>query len=219
MWNQFRQRKVRLRQSQKRLSKHKKARYFYRAFLLQEFCFKCVNTYETLSLIGIWFTGIATMSASGVALFLALRSDKIMLKLNVGLRLLIQDRRSENVVWIQVTNIRTRMATISAAFWRFQRSNGTYTFIVLTPANIRNSLPATLADGQSVDLILNYEWLDNVSRDIGNQMNREELNVALQTLIVGVQISSGLKFTEKPEKEIIDRIYEVATNSNPSLSS
>src|SRR2546421_8229367 len=105
-----------------------------------------MSTFEIWSLIGIWFTGIATFSATGIALYISLRGERVGLRILAGLRVLMDELNSEDIVWIEITNIRPRLTVVTGVSCRISRLNGMYTYAIPTPAAIAGRIPASLQD-------------------------------------------------------------------------
>ena len=62
------------------------------------------NTYKYLSLIGNWLAGIGTLCAALVALWLAIRSEKIGLTVNVDERLMVGEGYTEHPRYLWINN-------------------------------------------------------------------------------------------------------------------
>jgi hypothetical protein len=170
-----------------------------------------MTTFEMWSLVGIWFTGIATLSATCVALFISLRGEKVELELFAGVRSLLDEIHSEEIVWIEVTNVRPRVTNVSQVYWRLKRSDTKkYTHILMTPAAIAGRLPSTLADGQSVTLTLQLEWLLNLGSLLAQQIPPEHLKASINKIMVAASTSNAKRFFKKPEQDLIDRLYQAA---------
>jgi hypothetical protein len=174
-----------------------------------------MSTFELWSLIGIYFTGIATFSAAGIALYIAHRGEKVGLRILAGLRVLMDELNSSDIVWIEITNVRPRLTVVTGVSCRISRLNGTYTYAVPSPAAIAGRIPASLQDGQSVTLTLQLEWLKNLAKQLADKIPEGELKVAINSVMIVANTSSGKTFLEKPEQPIIDHLYEEAVKCVP----
>ncbi len=169
-----------------------------------------MSTYEIWGLIGIWFTGIATFSAAGIALYISLRVEKVELRILAGLRVLMDELNSSDIVWIEITNVRPRLAVITGVSFRIGRLKGTYTYAIPTPAAVAGRIPASLQDGQSVTLTLQLEWLKNLAMHLADKIPEGELKVAINSVMIVANTSSGKTFLEKPEQPLIEHLYKEA---------
>jgi hypothetical protein len=80
------------------------------------------DTWRFINSFAPWLAALGTIAAVLTSLYLARRSDRIDLRLSVGIRILaIQGGGSDHgneFVWADVTNLGRRSATITHLFWK-----------------------------------------------------------------------------------------------------
>src|SRR5262245_30695401 len=129
-----------------------------------------------LDTLGVWIGSAATFAAVVVSLWLARRSERIVLRGSVSIGLLYGSglKTAPRFVWIQITNVGRRPAKITyvgweSDWWRFGRWKKRYAMQKLDAAahsNVSQSpMPITLEDGDTahyrVPLVLpdGTDWL------------------------------------------------------------
>ena len=105
-------------------------------------------------MLGTWLSGLATLAAVIVALFLARRTEKVRLKAHVGLRVAIAGDGSppEEHLDIEVTNLADRPVTINSVGWAIgkgkERRFGLQTF----SGRYSSKCPVELGHGEDGEL-------------------------------------------------------------------
>ena len=176
-----------------------------------------------------WVSGIGSLTASCVALFVAERNRQISLSGYVGKRVLIGGGFPKtNVLSISVTNLGTRAAKITNVGFQCGRGKGKRVAIVSVGIRdpkfhwvITDSIPKTLNDGESanwqIPLNESENWIDDL---VDNQFVRSWLDV--ETLRFSVHTSHGKTKYIQPERsvreQLHDRIASYATEKNTGKS-
>lgn len=107
-----------------------------------------------------WVSGIGALLAVITSLHLAKR-ESIKLKLSLGIRALIVENsgpgHGTDYVWLTITNIGIRSATISQLYWKFNpfKKGG---FMWIAPRNqLSSQFPISIKDGQSANYAIPIE--------------------------------------------------------------
>lgn len=195
------------------------------------------ETWRFINTFAPWLSALGTICAVVMSLYLARKGNRIELDVHAGIRIEGRIRGSGQValfrvgveidghetaphlVWVSITNIGRRSATIThlflrpACFWK----RG----ILLTPSPsgslYSTDFPTTLDDGKSAD----YGWL--VSEFLPTQVAekfRTEFKgfrgaIKLRLLRVCVGTSTGDVFRCNPEKELCELLRKMATTPVP----
>ena len=67
---------------------------------------------QILGMVGTWFAGLGTFAAASIALWIALRAQKVKLRCAVGLRSLFAGQIHREILLFNVTNIGDRSVNI-----------------------------------------------------------------------------------------------------------
>ena len=172
------------------------------------------QTMRILDTLGIWFAGLGTFTASGIALWLALRSEKVKLNVYVGLRLLFRNHISEECLIFHVTNLGERPVTVNSIGWRLgKRKNREFAIQPVTHSS-QDKYPKKIEHGEQalfmVDFIESQDWIkDFVERFI--------LNKPIETLRAEIHTSVGYTKVIKPEKRLLMKLREAQVNLSKSV--
>jgi hypothetical protein len=196
------------------------------------------ETWRFINTFAPWLAALGTFSAAGMALYLALRSDRIALALQAGIRKVghvnrpggryvlfrlgvkIGDSSQEppKIVWLNIKNIRRRSATITNLYWRPVPWSKRGVALIPPPNNPHpadfpsTDFPTTLDDGKSAD----YCWLvPEFMKQQATQQFCEEFKgfrgaIKLRLLRVCAGTSTGDSFSCKPEKELRELVRTIA---------
>ena len=163
------------------------------------------NTYKYLSIIGNWLAGIGTLCAALVALWLARRSEKIDLMVNVDERLMVGEGYTEHprYLCIKIVNRGQRNMIINSIGWRVGKKNKKYCLQLLDNSPYSSKLPIELPYGYEATYLVSFfrkaEWLKNFSNDfIGNDIERKIKSLYLQVFTsvgktIEIKVSENLK--------------------------
>ncbi|AVJ17203.1 hypothetical protein CLM71_08695 [Serratia sp. MYb239] len=160
-------------------------------------------TWAYWAMIGTWFSGIATFSAVWMALYLANRKPKAIVKCSVSRSLFfIQDDfglDTERGIQIKVVNQSLHAITISSVEWEY----GGDSVIASYFSDVKShKLPSKLEHGEEARFWIplypdERNWLERVAKEIREQ-GRDPGKV-----ICSVELTTGDKFKIKPDNEII----------------
>lgn len=154
--------------------------------------------------IADWVSGIGSLTAAIVAIWLAKRGERIKLRGYCGLRLIVGGGYREDVVTFSVTNVGTRATIIS----NISMHTGIYKkrHAILNSWNLPNSqpMPCPLSDGQTanwqVSNPLGTEWLVGLMHVETAHKPLVTSSWDVRTLRVRIHTNHGTDLVLKPEK-------------------
>lgn len=163
-----------------------------------------------------WLTAIGTVGAIFSALWLATRDDRIRLRVNVGVRTMVQPglKGQEDLVAIYVTNLGRRQAIITTIEWisgsKWQKKKQRHFVQIIDRASAPYSntdLPATLGDGVVAAFYMPLNgWLDgNSVKLIGETENPQK---AVKDIQIKVYTSTGVSASQILEKSLQDHMVK-----------
>lgn len=161
-----------------------------------------------------WVSGLGSLSAGVIALYLARASQRICLKGYCGLRVMVGfGTTPQDVVSITVTNIGTRSTVInniSMRVGRFRKKR----FAVITMAKDQYSvgIPYPLADGQDAHWGIPLDQSKSWIKDLCDGFVRTPNDV--KTLRFYVHTSHGEKLVLNPEESLRKAILEALGQKN-----
>ncbi len=165
-----------------------------------------------------WVSGLGSLSAAIVALYLAKSAERIRLRGYLGLRVVVgQGMAPEDLVFISVTNIGTRATVINNISMRVGWFKRRHAIIAVVKDQYSVGVPYSIADGQEghwgIPLDKDKKWL--VDLIDGFVLNRSDVS----SLRVFIHTNHGEALALRPEKEFLDAIIEllVAKATNPAV--
>jgi hypothetical protein len=171
------------------------------------------NTFKYLSIIGSWLAGIGSLCAAIVALWLARRSEKIDLLINVDERLMIGEGQAEHprYLWIKIVNRGNRNVIINSLGWRIGGKDKKYC-IQLINNPYSSKLPIELSFGHEATYLVPFfgeaDWLNQFSNDfIGGHITTK-----LRKLYFQVHTSVGKSIESEIGKNLRDALIEANKN-------
>jgi hypothetical protein len=161
-----------------------------------------------------WVSGIGSLSAGIIALYLAKANTRIRLRGYCGMRVIIgQGIGPKQLISISVTNVGTRSTVvnnITMRVGRFRRKR----FAVITVVKDAYSVgvPFTLADGQEgywrIPLDENKTWLKDLCKGFVNSPSD------VQTLRFSVHTNHGDVLILKPEENLKSEILALLSHTD-----
>ncbi|CAI1699201.1 Uncharacterised protein [Serratia liquefaciens] len=170
------------------------------------------------SAIGGWVSGIATVMAVVVSLYLANRKPRSHIKGNVGLRVMSGNSFGghavqESGVVIRVTNHSVFPIIVNNIHWSFGQK--TVLHQLFGDANSA-SLPKKLDYGEEAIFWIDNEndkWLSRFASELRNN------NVNMRKFKCCVNLSTGKTISFKPEKEFLEELIKLMRNVDQANSS
>ena len=169
-----------------------------------------VDGFALLELLGVWAAAVATFAASWIALHIAGKQDDVRLEVRVIAGLTGGDGTEFTpVIWVTVTNIARRTATISYVGWRSSRFVKTRTFQIVDPPNM--PLPVKLLDGERWSLVFPVERVGRANfyellaeKFLSYTTFRRKFEV--RRFRFELQCSTGEVFERRPDSEFLKKL-------------
>lgn len=161
-----------------------------------------------------WVSGLGSLSAGIVALYLARSSERIQLKGYVGLRIVVGGGGPQvELVSISVTNVGTRATVINNIGISVGRFKGKRHGVITAMKDAYSvGIPYPLADGQQahwgIPMGKDKKWL----REVCGKFVQSELDV--RTFRFHVYTNHGAKLSLKPEEAMLKALREVLAEEN-----
>lgn len=172
------------------------------------------QTLRILDTLGIWVSGIGTFAAAGIALWLALRREKVKLEARVGLRLSMGGGVSEECLVFYVTNLGDRSVTVNNIGWCIgKKRNRKYSIQLLTHSS-PDQIPKKIEYGENAMFMVNFsespDWTTNF-------VNKFILDESVETLRGQIFTSVGYTKVIKPDKELLVQLQAAQVNLHKSV--
>jgi hypothetical protein len=161
-----------------------------------------------------WVSGIGSLSAAGVALYVSFEAKRIDLKGTCGIRNIVGGNVTDHprLINISAVNLGTRSTTVTMISMRIgKRRSYKYAVIPMHQSLYSAGLPLTLNDGQRVDWSLEIDSTDSVIRDLSSEFI--ESHQQLKTLVFQIHTSHGKVINIKPEDALIKLFANVIQDS------
>jgi hypothetical protein len=140
-----------------------------------------------------WIAAFGTVAAVGVSLWLALRPDRVKLKVAAKVVVITGTPNMRKFVGITATNFGRRAARVQSIGWTYRDApNGEqkYLFQMTGPDGMSSNLPIMLADGEQGGWYIPLSsWLDNLPK-----LNPSDWRHAVDTFRLQVFTSIGQTF-------------------------
>lgn len=162
---------------------------------------------EAWTVAGTWFAGIATLLAAGVALHLARRSERVGLRIFVGVRDMVGGGTAPTpYLCFDVTNIGPRPVVITNVGWVIGKRKSRRYCIQILERPPWTQCPAELPHGHQALFMVGLTGTLDWAREFITDFVKDER--LLKTLRVQVFTSVGQTFELQPEPGVIDRLRQ-----------
>lgn len=171
------------------------------------------ETWKFVNTFAPWLSAIGTLAAVIVSLYLASTRAKLKLRITAGHRMLagLGTGRFPDYLLIEVVNEGFRPARITGVGWKVGLFKRKYAIQVVDKGEYSSQLPVDLHDGQEAKYLIPFgvpaDWLNQFSNDFVGQPVR----LRVRTLKLQVFTSIGKTFERKVEKNLREKIIEVAS--------
>ena len=158
--------------------------------------------------VGTWLSSIGTIAAVIVALYLARRTERVRLRIQVGLRVMIVGDGSppEDHLSIEVTNLGERPVTINSVGWAIgKRKQRRFGFQTLS-GHHSDQYPAELQHGKTARFMVSFRATPQWMTDFARGFVKDLSDGSLRTLAALVNTSVGQTIEVKPEKELLQKL-------------
>ena len=160
---------------------------------------------------GSWAAALGTILAAGVALWLATRSEKVLLKARVCFDRRIGDSppAETRCLVIRVTNKGARTVTINSTGWYLGKSD--LTCIHNPPQSSPDQLPKKLEYGETATFILEEssvaEWSGQTLRELADYLVKEGFSdKSLKKLRAQIHTSLGHTENVVPSEQVLEEL-------------
>ena len=154
------------------------------------------------SMIGTWFSGIATFLAVCLTLYISNRRPKPQLKGAVSLSFFTNGNASLSGVGISIANIGTYSAIITSLTWTFGSRNSLLQMV----GGFGDNLPKKIEHSESAFFFIQSDLNAGWSQDMKYQIYQQGGTVRKLTL--QVQLATGDVLKIKPAKNVIKMIED-----------
>ncbi len=182
------------------------------------------TTFNVLNVIGTWLTGVGTVSAVVLSLYLARRDTRIRLRVNAGHRVIVRPGADElpDYCSITIVNHGFRRARVTNIGWKSGFIKKRYSIQQIDGNVFSSPLPIELDYGQEATYLIPFRnqdgahhWIDEFPKAVLPKW--PFLNV--WSLKLRVFTSVGKTFEARPEKGLRDRVVESAKRHLTTASS
>lgn len=158
--------------------------------------------------VGTWVAGLATLTAAVVALYLARRSERVRLKVRVGLTEVIIGDGSpfQKHLDISVTNIGERPVTINTVGWAIGKGKHRRYCIQTVSGPFTTQYPVELAHGKTANFMVSFVATPNWSEEFARGFVEDTSGRALKTLVAQIHTSVGQTIEVRPEGNLIEQL-------------
>lgn len=155
-----------------------------------------------------WVSGLGSLSAAIVALYLAKSAERIRLRGFCGIRVVVgQGIAPQDLVFISVTNIGTRATVVNNISMRVGWFKRRHAVITVVKDQYSVGVPYSIADGQEghwgIPLEKDNKWLHELID--GFILRRSDVN----SLRFFVHTNHGEKLALRPEKAFCDALNKL----------
>lgn len=164
--------------------------------------------------VGTWLAGLATLAAVVVALHLARRTEKVRLKVHVGLRVVVIGDGSpfQEHLSMDVTNLGDRSVTINTVGWAVGK--GTKRGFCIQPVSgpFATQFPVELGHGKNANFMVSFLATPNWLREFSTGFVKDLSDRSVKTLVAQIHTSVGQTVEVRPERSLVQRLRESATS-------
>lgn len=158
--------------------------------------------------VGTWLAGIATFAAVVVSLRLAGKAERLRLKVNAGVRLLVRGdgTPAEKQIEISVTNLADRPVTIDSVGWAVGKGKSRQYSLQNVSGPHSSQYPVELAHGKRANFLVSLVDTPEWPKEFANNFVQSGKDRYLDTLVAQVHTSIGKTIEAKAERGLIELI-------------
>ena len=175
------------------------------------------HTLRLLEVAGTWVSGIGTLLAVVMALYLARAERAVRLKVSAGVRLVVTpgEERTPEVISIEVVNVGARPAVITNVLWRWGILRRQYAVQVTGSAMDSLKIHQRLEPGHrgSFYIELDQDDQENWARCFVKNMPNRFRALWLRRLQIGVATAVGITQWCVVESTLREKLVEVLGES------
>ena len=163
---------------------------------------------EILNMLGGWFSGLCTIFVGIVAIWIALRTQKLKLKIYVGLRIQIGAGFKKEYLVFHTTNLSENPVTITSVGWRAgRRKRKLRTAIQLLDDSSPDRYPKKLEYGESA---MFYSIFSRDERWVTDFRTKVVADESVDSLRAEFHTSIGSTKRVKPEDNFLNILKSTA---------
>lgn len=160
-----------------------------------------------------WVSGLGSLSAAIVALYLARWSQSIRLRGYCGLRLVVGgDGPREELVFINVTNIGTRSTIVGNLGMRVGLIKKRFAIIPMVKDQYSVGIPYPIADGQQAHWAMPLDEKKTWLRELCKDFVITPMDV--RTLRIQIHTTHGETFNIRPELPLREAMLAIISNNH-----
>lgn len=167
--------------------------------------------------IGTWVAGLGTLAAVIVALQLARRVDRVRLKVDVGLRVVVLGDGSpfHRHLAIGVTNLAERPVTIIGVGWAIGKRKERRFAMQPVSGPFTSQYPIELAHGKSARFMVSFLATPDWCKEFAVGFVKDLADEYLKTLVAQVFTSVGQTVDVHPEYELLEELKKAVMDGRP----
>ncbi len=175
------------------------------------------DTWQFINSFAPWLAAIGTVAAVITSLYIALRQERIKIKVRATLQILLVQGEGPGhgaeYIGFDVTNLGGRTATVTHLFWRtgiFKKRQ----YVWIPPENpFSGQIPAKLEDGDRVSFMLEVDTFDSYAKEHMKEALSGWGSLKPRFVRAGVLTSTGGRFESRVGKDLRDHLLKLTKDS------
>jgi hypothetical protein len=175
---------------------------------------------QVWGVVGSWLSGMATLAAVCLTLWLVNRSDRVRVNGYAGIRLVVEGdgTPAEKQVCISVTNLGERAVTVNTVGWRIGEWRRRRYAIQNLAGRYSAQYPTELGHGKSASFMVSLKDVPNWPTEFMSFVGTNDRK-NLSTLRAAIHTSVGQSIYLRPEEELIELLAKATPKQGPSAPS
>ena len=160
--------------------------------------------------IGTWVSGIGSLAAAIVALYLANRTQIIRLNVHVGLMDVVIGDGSplQKHLGFQVTNLGEKPVIVNTAGWAIGKEKKRRFAVQPLQSPHSAQYPVELAHGKSANFFVSFDVMPEWPREFATGFVKDLSDKNLKTLVAQVHTSVGKTIEVHPRRDLLDALKQ-----------
>jgi len=164
---------------------------------------------QIVNTVGIWLAAFATVAAVGVSLYLSNRSERVKLRVGVGIQIMMEGRplsnRGEHFC-VHITNLGERDVVVTTIGWSIGKRKGKRYCVIRNWSAGSSNAPVRLSHGDSACFLISLEEVDWIN-DFAEKFCKHH---SVKTLRCLIGASVGKQVEVIPDESFLDRLEKAA---------
>lgn len=168
---------------------------------------------QIVNTVGIWLAAFATVAAVVVSLYLSNRSEKVKLRVTIGIRIMLEGRPLSNRgehVWVGITNRGRRDAVVSSIGWSIGKGKSKEYCLIREWSVGSSNIPVRLPHGDSANFLISLKEVDWIN-DFAKKFCKQHSIKTLRCLI-GTSVGDEVKVI--PDGSFLDRLGKATMSAD-----